>query len=392
MSSINAFGKAGGFDSVMKRLSSSSSSSSKPSDTSSTLASPTSTNKASSKTTDDESTDSITMEELDAVLHAFANVSELFPSSFKRKYFPQFQALVFQRMLSMDIKALRSLAQNQRSDGIVTFQSSTKSLFDLLGNVLKGEEADRALEVFKLRLAKRLMSTPFFTLKLRGSDDLIEQINMTLRRERRDSFRERGDRRKSEDESSGGMFSRIFRGKGYRSTEDSQGNRRKPERAKARWLKCKWLSEWIVKSKIVELLLKSPGDTHTELLKRSRRVLLFLAQNEDLTTYDMKLLCGHINTDETTRKDVYVIVEDLATELPVSQLAELFQIVVDSSSSSSKSVEFLEFLQRYTENAMFREMKKRVSSSKRNSYVSLCLRLDFSHTYFPENAHTNAHT
>ena len=146
-------------------------------------------------------------------------MSELFPSTFKRKYFPRFQSLVFQRMLSMDIQSLRSLAQNQRSNGIARFRvppevflrcsvrgsrvpqqcgdrASHLTRTPHTGNVLKGEEADRALEVFKLRLAKRLMSTPFFTLKLRGSDDLVEQINMTLRRERRDSLRT-GDREKT---------------------------------------------------------------------------------------------------------------------------------------------------------------------------------------------------
>ena len=168
------------------------------------------------------------------------------------------------------------------------------------------------------------------------------------------------------------MLSRFFRGKGYRSPEAQIGTQPKRSRAKAKWLKCKWLSEWIVKNKIIELLLQSPGDTHTELLKRSRRVLLFLAQNEVMTTQDMKLLCGHINTDETTRKDVYVIVEDLATELPVKQLAELFQIVVNTSSSSASSTGYLEFLQRYTENAMYREGRKRVSRSKRSAYALPC--------------------
>ena len=115
---MNAFGKAGGFDSIIKRLS---------------LVLAERVSGEMSKTSDDEDVEGITMEELDAVLHAFANVSELFPSSFKRKYFPRFQSLVFQRMLSMDIQSLRSLAQNQRSNGIVTFQSSTRSLFALLG-------------------------------------------------------------------------------------------------------------------------------------------------------------------------------------------------------------------------------------------------------------------
>lgn len=372
VANVNAFGKAGGFDSVLRRLSiaeeeeeSSSSSGNNNNDKSDKKEEK--SNLPSSKSDDASSSSMIMpMEELAAILNAFSNVSELFPSSFKRKYFPTFQSLVFRRMLSMDIQSLRSLAQNQRSNGIIMFQDSTKSLFNLIGNVLKGDEADRVLEVFKLRLAKRLMSTPFFTLKLRGSDDLIDQINMTLRRERRDSFRERGDEQYEKDKSSPGMMSRIFGGKGYRTDEDSLG-RKKVQRPKSKWLKCKWLSEWIVKNEIIHLILQSPGDTHTEMLKRSRRVLLFLAQNEALTTQDMTLLCGHINTDETTRKDVYIILEDLANELPVSQLTKLFDIVVKSSKNCGTPSLFLEFLQRYTENAMCREMRKGVSSSKRNA-------------------------
>eukprot|EP00939_MAST-03C_sp_MAST-3C-sp1_P000808 g808.t1 len=331
--------------------------------------------------------DIVPMHELEVYFVVLRQVSQVMLSSFKRTFFESFQNVVCDRMLSLNHAAMRSLAQNRNSQELATFNRALDHLYQLLPEVLSGDKANEIVETFRLRLARVLLSSAFFTLQLRGADDLILQINMALRREKRKSFREKGgqddDGGGSSSRTSSSIFGRWF-GSGDSSSSSSSnraGGRDTSSHSsslppkKSKWLKCRWLAKWINANKIVPLLLSS--GTHLELLKRSRRILLFLARSAMLTSEHLELLCVQTTargTHRAHRRELYAVLEDLATELPVEQVHALYDAIVSKlhwnpMSAESVTLEKIAFLHRFTENAMATEKRKRVSRSKRKPYA-----------------------
>lgn len=179
-----------------------------------------------------------------------------------------------------------------------------------------------AIEVFHLDLSKKFVCCPFLGQRLHGLSRINDLISMAQRREALQKKTTLSLRRSTSSLTSAAT-----------ALTSSSGSRSAYEQPAAKWLRPKYVVEWLTGSDVLEVILGEKEccakyglqeGTHLEILKRSRRIFEFVASNGLLSDSHVVLLWKTaLNQLRSGRKTIFDVLVSLCGVLS----AELMDVL-----------------------------------------------------------------
>lgn len=276
--------------------------------------------------------------ELSTFMVCLKGAQALYESRVGDRYFDALQKAIFGRLGRLTPEELREGERQGLGDQL---EGVLKDVQILLPIVIRGCRIDEWMEQYKLDLCLQLLACPYLNPRIRGITILNDIIEAAQRAE--NAARNYGASR-------GGYY--------YKQTPPS------------RWITAPWLAQWLEDNNAVELVLgecrsrkpsgisglssgtngtptpaeisavlagppppptssstSASAPAHIEILKRSKKLLIFMALKRKLSLRHLDLLWAAASSDnqEAMQRGVYKIVGNLTTYIPHDGLVRLYE-------------------------------------------------------------------
>eukprot|EP01083_Nonionella_stella_P103309 294895_1 len=183
-------------------------------------------------------------------------------------------------------------------------------------------DSDQFVEEFKLMLALRFIRCPFLEKQIFGVGELKDILDAVSRRDR-------------------SLYSRYTPSYNFNSP---------PRQAAAKFLTTKFMVKWLQDERLVRLMLDPAA--HSELVKRTPIVLMFLAKNDALTEEHLGALwSAWQEKHESIVRVVFQAIAELSSELSSSHLNYLFARIEEIAQKDYTGLT-VQFIRTFTANAI----------------------------------------
>ena len=259
------------------------------------------------------------------VLDPFKNIKFFVKKEIAEKMVEEGKNAFFDKIIRIDNKELKDLNKElmMRAMGLMK---------GFLGIVMNEDEANKIVETHEMMFSLRLIKCPYLEKRLKGISDiknLIERIEM----------------------GASGMAEGLA---GVRFISiPRESNKR------ATWITAEYLADWIQKNKLLSEILNS--DAHSEIIKRSSSILMFLAKQNALKAEDLELLW---HCQEEKHEDMVLSVYEAIKEILPCLTSALIDFIFNKIKSmqleqiTEKTISFMcDFTLRAFKKASFEKEK-----------------------------------